>query len=62
MDGRELLVKFKSDADLRRILAVVLTTSKADEDILSTYDLHANGYIVWPVDLDQFFETIFTRT
>lgn len=58
MDGRELLAKIKSDSDLRRIPVVVLTTSKAEEDILDTYDLHANCYITKPVDLDQFLDVV----
>ncbi|MDC0710801.1 response regulator [Stigmatella sp. ncwal1] len=53
-DGREVLEEIKQDASLRRIPVVVLTTSKAEEDILRTYDLHANCYINKPVDLEQF--------
>ena len=58
MDGRELLTEIKSDLDLRRIPVVILTTSKAEEDIISTYDLHANCYITKPVDLDQFIKVV----
>lgn len=54
MDGREVLEKIKADADLKRIPVVILTTSKAEEDILKTYNLHANCYVTKPVDLDQF--------
>ena len=54
MDGREVLAEMKGDPDLRRIPVVVLTTSKAEEDVLRSYDLHANSYITKPVDLDQF--------
>jgi CheY-like chemotaxis protein len=57
-DGREVLADIKADEELRRIPVVVLTTSKAEEDILKTYDLHANCYITKPVDLDQFIEVI----
>ncbi len=57
-DGREVLSDIKADEQLRRIPVVVLTTSKAEEDILRTYDLHANCYITKPVDLDQFIEVI----
>jgi two-component system, chemotaxis family, response regulator Rcp1 len=57
-DGRELLLDIKEDADLRRIPVVVLTTSKAEEDIVKSYDLHANCYITKPVDLDKFIEVI----
>ncbi len=58
MDGRELLSEIKSDPNLRRILVVILTTSKAEEDIIQSYDLHANCYITKPVDLDQFFTVV----
>jgi len=57
-DGREVLAEIKDDAVLRRIPVVVLTTSKAEEDILRTYDLHANCYITKPVDLDQFIAVV----
>ena len=53
-DGREVLAEIKADPDLRRIPVVILTTSKAEEDILKSYDLHANCYITKPVDLEQF--------
>jgi len=58
MDGRELLAIIKSDPEFRRIPVVILTTSKAEEDIIETYDLHANCFITKPVDLDQFFVVI----
>ena len=57
-DGREVLAEIKADPDLRSIPVIILTTSQADEDILKTYNLHANGYIVKPVDLEQFFTVI----
>jgi chemotaxis family two-component system response regulator Rcp1 len=57
-DGREVLAEIKDDATLRRIPVVVLTTSKAEEDILRTYDLHANCYITKPVDLEQFIQVV----
>jgi chemotaxis family two-component system response regulator Rcp1 len=53
-DGREVLAEIKADEQLRRIPVVVLTTSSAEQDILKTYDLHANCYITKPVNLDQF--------
>lgn len=53
-DGREVLAEIKADPALRRIPVVVLTTSRAEEDILKTYDLHVNAYITKPVDLEQF--------
>lgn len=57
-DGREVLEEVKADPDLRRIPVVVLTTSRAEEDILRSYNLHANCYISKPVDLEQFFTVI----
>src|SRR3989304_180635 len=53
-DGREVLAEIKADETLRTIPVVVLTTSKAEQDILRTYNLHANCYITKPVDLDKF--------
>src|SRR5690606_33467471 len=50
IDGREVLAQIKSDPELRRIPIVVLTTSEAEEDILRSYDLHANAYVTKPVD------------
>jgi chemotaxis family two-component system response regulator Rcp1 len=60
MDGREVLEKIKNDQDLKRIPVVILTTSKAEEDILKTYNLHANCYITKPVDLEQFVKVVQT--
>jgi len=57
-NGREVLAEIKSDPRLKRVPVIILTTSQAEEDILKAYHLHANGYIVKPVDLDQFFQTI----
>lgn len=57
-DGREVLAEIKADERLRRIPVVVLTTSKAEQDILRTYDLHANCYITKPVDLEQFIAVV----
>ncbi len=57
-DGRELLEEIKADENLRRIPVVVLTTSKAEEDILRMYDQHANCYITKPIDFDQFIEVV----
>ncbi len=53
-DGREVLEEIKADPDLKVIPVVVLTISKAEEDILRSYKLHANCYISKPVDLGQF--------
>lgn len=57
-DGRQVLEKVKSDADLTDIPVVVLTTSAAEEDILRSYKLHANAYVTKPVDLDQFIRAV----
>lgn len=53
-DGREVLAEVKADPELRRIPVLVLSTSKAERDILTCYDLHANCYLTKPVDLDEF--------
>jgi CheY-like chemotaxis protein len=58
VDGREVLAKIKEDKDLRRIPVVILTTSRADEDILRSYDLHVNCYITKPVDMEQFVHVV----
>jgi CheY-like chemotaxis protein len=57
-DGREVLAEIKSDPGLRSIPVVVLTTSKAEEDILRSYDLHANAYVTKPVDFNRFIEVV----
>lgn len=57
-DGREVLAEMKSDELLKRIPVVVLTTSEAEQDILRTYDLHANCYLTKPVDLEQFISIV----
>lgn len=57
-DGREVLAEIKEDPQLRHIPVVVLTTSTAEQDILRTYDLHANCYISKPVDFEQFIEVV----
>ncbi len=59
-DGREVLTEIKTDNELKHIPVVILTTSKAEEDILKTYNHHANCYITKPVDFDRFFEVIKT--
>lgn len=53
-DGREVLAEIKADPDLRKIPVVVLTISKAEQDILKSYDLHANCFITKPIDINQF--------
>jgi CheY-like chemotaxis protein len=57
-DGREVLEEVKADPSLRTIPVVVLTTSEAEEDILRSYDLHANAYVTKPVDFDRFIEVV----
>ncbi|MGI8407512.1 MAG: response regulator [Actinomycetota bacterium] len=59
-DGLEVLAEVKSDAELRRIPVVILTTSQAAENILQAYDLHANAYIIKPFDFDRFIDVIKT--
>jgi len=60
LGGRDVLAAVKADDSLRRIPVVVLTTSDAEEDVLRSYDLHANAYICKPVDFDQFHHVIRT--
>ena len=57
-DGREVLAEVKADDSLRHIPVIVLTTSRADEDVLRSYQLHANAYVTKPVDFDGFIEAI----
>jgi CheY-like chemotaxis protein len=57
-DGREVLAEIKGDPDLRQIPVVVLTTSQADEDIVRSYQLHANAYVTKPVDFDRFISVV----
>lgn len=57
-DGREVLAEIKTDEKLKLIPVVVLTTSQAEQDILKSYNLHANCYVNKPVDLEQFITVI----
>lgn len=57
-DGREVLAEVKADPDLMRIPVVILTVSKAEEDVLKSYNLHANCYISKPVNLAQFLKVV----
>jgi two-component system, chemotaxis family, response regulator Rcp1 len=59
-DGREVLAEIKADDDLKRIPVVVLTMSRDEEDILKSYNLHANCYITKPIDVSQFFKVVKT--
>ena len=57
-NGRDVLREIKNDPHLKRIPVVILTTSQAEDDILHTYDLHANCYITKPVDFNQFLKVV----
>ncbi|MFB3895170.1 MAG: response regulator [bacterium] len=57
-DGREVLSEIKEDDQFKRIPVVILTVSKAEEDIMKTYNLHANCYVTKPIDLEQFAKVV----
>jgi CheY-like chemotaxis protein len=57
-NGRELLAEIKSDDNLKMIPVIILTMSKAEEDILKTYNLGANCYLTKPIDLMKFFDVV----
>ena len=57
-DGREVLAEVKADEHLKHLPVVVLTTSQAEQDILKSYRLHANCYVVKPVDFDEFIKIV----
>ncbi len=57
-DGREVLAEIKSDPGFKMIPVVVLTTSRAEQDVLRAYELNANCYITKPVDFDQFLNVV----
>jgi two-component system, chemotaxis family, response regulator Rcp1 len=57
-NGQEVLAEIKQDPDLKRIPVVVLTVSKAEEDILRSYNLHANCYVTKPIELEQFLKAV----
>jgi CheY-like chemotaxis protein len=57
-DGREVLAEIKADRDLKLLPVVILTTSRAEEDVLKAYGLHANCYITKPVDLEQLISVV----
>ncbi|RQG98018.1 response regulator [Natrarchaeobius chitinivorans] len=57
-DGEEVLEELKEDPDLRSIPVIVLTSSRAEEDIVKSYELHANAYLTKPVDPDEFIEAV----
>jgi CheY-like chemotaxis protein len=58
MDGREVLAEIKADKELSSIPVVVLTTSAAEEDVLRSYQLHANAYVTKPVDFERFIDVV----
>ena len=57
-DGREVLAEIKGNEILKRIPVIVLTGSQAEQDVAKTYDLHANGYVLKPIDLSKFSEIV----
>lgn len=57
-DGRETLSEIKNHPELKSIPVIIMTSSKAEVDVVKTYDLHANSYIVKPVDLEQFSKIV----
>ncbi len=59
-DGKSLLREIKSDSRLRKVPVIILSTSSAGKDVMESYSLHANCYIVKPMDIDSFFEKIKT--
>ncbi len=58
MNGREVLAVVKNDPDLRRIPIVVLTSSRSEEDVVRSYDLHANAFVTKPVDMESFMRVV----
>ena len=57
-DGREVLEEIKSDQNLRRIPVIILTSSDAERDILESYNMHANSYVIKPIDFNKFTEVV----
>jgi CheY-like chemotaxis protein len=57
-NGRTVLAEIKDDPELKRIPVVILTSSTAEEDVVRSYDLHANCYITKPLELDNFIEVV----
>jgi CheY-like chemotaxis protein len=58
VDGLEVLAQLKSDSELRRVPVVVLTSSREEQDIINSYDLGTNAYVVKPVDFHEFVDAI----
>jgi two-component system, chemotaxis family, response regulator Rcp1 len=59
-NGREVLSEIKRDENLRRIPVIILTVSKAEDDVIKAYDLHANCFITKPISVDKFFSIVRT--
>lgn len=57
-DGREVLEEIKEDEELRRIPVIILTSSHAEKDILESYNMHANSYVIKPLDFSKFTEIV----
>jgi CheY-like chemotaxis protein len=57
-NGQEVLAEIKADPGLKSIPVIVLTISKAEEDIVRSYNLHANCFLIKPIDLNQFFDVV----
>ena len=57
-NGQEVLAEIKADDNLKSIPVIILTISKADEDIIKSYQLHANCFLIKPIDLNEFFEVV----
>ena len=57
-DGKEVLAEIKKSEKLKRIPVVVMTSSKAEQDVVKTYDLHANSYLLKPVDMNEFARVV----
>jgi two-component system response regulator len=57
-DGREVLAEIKKDDVLKRIPVVILTSSRNEEDVMKTYNLHANCYITKPIDMKRFIKVV----
>jgi CheY-like chemotaxis protein len=60
IDGLEVLAQLKSDSELRKVPVVVLTSSREEQDLLDSYELGTNAYVVKPVDFHEFVDTIKT--
>ena len=57
-NGQEVLAEIKADENLKSIPVIILTISKAEEDIIRSYNLHANCFLIKPIDLNKFFEVV----